>query len=73
MSELMERRWAVVSEHGAEALGLSYDEAKELAGSLNGDKVRGLCIVTDNAARHLTKEDATTNNAPPREIAHSAR
>jgi hypothetical protein len=56
MSELNERLWAVLSERGREAAGLTYEEAAVLvrelraAGGANGGKVSGLCIVTDRAA-----------------------
>lgn len=54
MSELNERLWAVLSERGREAAGLTYEEAavlvREMRGGANGGKVSGLCIVTDRAA-----------------------
>jgi hypothetical protein len=58
MSELNERLWAVLSERGREASGLTYEEAAVLvrelrAGGANGGKVSGLCIITDRAAGHL--------------------
>jgi hypothetical protein len=51
MSELKQQRWAVISERGVEASGLSYEDAVRLRRSLDGEKVYGLCIVTDEAAR----------------------
>jgi hypothetical protein len=53
MSELNERRWAVQSEHGREAAGLTYEEAAVLVGRLRGEDTSGLCIITDEAASHL--------------------
>ena len=59
MSELRERLWAVLSERGREAAGLTYEEAavlvRELRGGTgrNGGKISGLCIVTDRAAKHV--------------------
>ncbi len=58
MSELNERLWAVLSERGREAAGLTYEEAAGLVRELRGDgangrKVSGLCIVTDRAAEHV--------------------
>jgi hypothetical protein len=56
MSELNERLWAVLSERGREAAGLTYEEAAVLVrelrggGGANGGKMSGLCIVTDRAA-----------------------
>jgi topoisomerase IA-like protein len=59
MSTLNERLWAVLSERGREAAGLTYDEAAVLvrelraSGSANGGKISGLCIVTARAAEHV--------------------
>jgi hypothetical protein len=50
MSELNEEHWAVISERGVEASGLSYDDAVILRRELDGEKIYGLCIVTDEAA-----------------------
>ena len=57
MGELDEAQWAVVSERGCEASGLKYREALELMRRLAGEKVSGLAVVTDAAARrfaHIT-------------------
>lgn len=53
MSELKERRWAVLSERGREESGLGYEEAARLVARLRGERVRGLCVVTDAAASRL--------------------
>lgn len=53
MSDLNRRRWAVQSEYGREAAGLTYEEAAALVGRLRADKTSGLCIITDEAASHL--------------------
>jgi len=59
MSELNERLWAVLSERGREAAGLTYEEAAVLVRDLrggdgaNGRKISGLCIVTDRAAERV--------------------
>ena len=59
MSTLNERLWAVLSERGREAAGLTYDEAAVLvrelraAGGANGSKISGLCIVTARAGEHV--------------------
>ncbi|HEY0546450.1 MAG TPA: hypothetical protein VGC91_13820 [Pyrinomonadaceae bacterium] len=50
MSELSEEHWAVISGRGVEASGLSYDAAVILMRELDGEKIYGLCIVTDEAA-----------------------
>ena len=53
MSELGEKMWAVVSERGCEASGLAYREAAQLVGRLRGEKIAGLCVVTEGAAQRL--------------------
>jgi hypothetical protein len=53
MSELSEPRWAVLSERGSEAAGLTYEEAAALARELRGRDISGLCVITDEAASHL--------------------
>jgi hypothetical protein len=58
MSELNERLWAVLSERGREAAGLTYEEAaglvRELRGAgADGRKVSGLCIVTGRAGERV--------------------
>lgn len=60
MSELMNRRWAVISEHGCEASGLTYEEAHALMNHLDADRVHGLCIVTDEAARHFLRDGSVS-------------
>ena len=50
MSELSEQHWAVISQRGVEASGLTYDDAVILRRELEGKKIYGLCIVTDEAA-----------------------
>lgn len=57
MRELRESKWAVVSERGCEASGLNYEEARRLEQRLIRERVHGLCIVTDMAARRM-KEHA---------------
>ena len=51
MSELTEQRWAVLSERGCESLGLTYAQALELMRALHQEKVSGLSVITDAAAR----------------------
>ena len=55
MSELNERRWAVLSERGCEDAGLSYGEASGLVARLRAERVSGLCVITDAAAAHLPR------------------
>jgi hypothetical protein len=66
MSELGERRWAVLSERGSEATGLTYEEAAALVKELRRSEVSGLCVITDEAARHAPsakKENKRTHAA----------
>ena len=67
MGELGEKLWAVVSERGCEASSLAYHEAAQLVSRLRGEKVAGLCIVTDAAARRLTQPPNGTD-APTRRV-----
>jgi hypothetical protein len=55
MGELGEQRWAVISERGCEASGLAYAEAAALMHKLASEKVYGLCVITNNAARNLPR------------------
>ncbi len=57
MSELNERRWAVMSERGCEASELTYDEAQEHVRRLINEKVYGLSIITNEAARYLPRRE----------------
>ena len=69
MSELSQRRWAVQSEYGREAAGLTYEEAAALVGRLRAEKTSGLCIITDEAASHLAPAKKATrdgNSKKPR-------
>ena len=54
-SELDEPQWSVVSFDRHEAGGLTYFEAVETMSRLNADRVSGLCIVTDEAARRMSR------------------
>lgn len=65
MSELDEKAWAVISERGVEASGLSYGAALNLRRTLESERVHGLSIVTDAAARREAHQ-ITLSNAPPR-------
>ena len=55
MSELNERRWAVLSERGCEDAGLSYEDATAMVARLKAERVSGLCVITDAAAAHLPR------------------
>lgn len=61
MSEIMERRWAVISERGSEATDLTFDEAHALLRRLSDEGTHGLCIVTNEAARHFLREGSTAS------------
>lgn len=58
MSELTEKRWAVISERGVEASDLIYDDALKLSRQLGSEKVHGLCIVTNEAAQRDARQSA---------------
>jgi hypothetical protein len=55
MSELTEGRWAVLSERGCEAMGLTYAQAAEMMRALMRERVSGLSVITDMAARRATQ------------------
>jgi hypothetical protein len=54
MGELDEPLWAVVSERGCEASGLTYRAALELLRRLTEQKIQGAAIVTAKAASRFT-------------------
>jgi hypothetical protein len=58
MSELNEPRWSVLSERGCEAARLRYADAARLVAQLTGERVFGLCIITDEAAARLNHKPA---------------
>ena len=73
MSELNERRWAVLSERGCEDAGLSYEEASGLVARLRAERLSGLCVVTDVAAARVPRrakksasKSAPAGNSKPR-------
>lgn len=57
MSELGEPRWALISERGCEAAGLTYEEAARLMRRLVSENVHGTAIVSERAARRLAPEN----------------
>ena len=61
MSELREARWAVVSERGCEATGLEHAAAAQLLRRLAAEKLGGLCIITNDAARRLPAHSGVTS------------
>lgn len=63
MGELNEQRWAVLSERGCEASGLTYRDAAELMRRLAREKVSGICVITNDAARRVS----LTENSPARQ------
>src|SRR5436190_21428476 len=50
-SELDGPRWSVVSFDAHQAGGLSYRQAEALMAELDANRVHGLCIITDDAAK----------------------
>jgi hypothetical protein len=74
MSELNERRWAVLSERGCEEAGLSYAEAAATVARLRAERLSGLCVITDAAAAHVPRaKKAADNSKPKRSRKKSAR
>jgi hypothetical protein len=65
MSELNERRWAVLSERGCEDMGLSYEEAAAAIARLRGERVSGLCVITDAAAAHVPRAQKAVRKPAP--------
>lgn len=53
LSELDERRWAVVSFDAIEGGPLTYDEAVSLMEQLDARRVPGLCLITADAAHRM--------------------
>ena len=53
-SDLGMERWAVISERGREATGLTHEDARRLAHRLAGEGRHGLCIVSNEAAQRLS-------------------
>lgn len=64
MSELSEKRWAVISERGCEASQLLYADAARLVSQLKSEKVAGLCVITDAAAERLGRPPARNGTRP---------
>lgn len=73
MSELTERRWAIISERGSEAIDLTFDEAHALMRSLSDEGRHGLCVVTNEAARHFLREGSTPSHQQQPAATPSAR
>ncbi len=66
MSELQAACWSVISERGREAASLRYAEAARLMRELQGQKVYGTCVVSDEAAHRLNNSTpAAPAIAPP--------
>ena len=65
MSELNERRWAVLSERGCEDAGLSYEEASATVARLKAERISGLCVITDAAAAHLPRAKKAASKSTP--------
>ncbi|MDQ3818760.1 MAG: hypothetical protein M3362_13920 [Acidobacteriota bacterium] len=57
MGELSEKQWAVLSERGCEATGLAYMDAHQLMLDLVRERVSGLCVITDDAARRALRTE----------------
>ena len=64
-SELGMEKWAVVSDRGCEATGLTHEEARRLAHRLAGEGRHGLCIMSGEAASRI-KTQAKSAEVPDR-------
>ena len=53
-SELLSRRWSVISFDTCEASSLTYADAIQQMAELEHQRIAGLCIVTDDAAARLS-------------------
>jgi len=63
MSGLTDNKWAVVSERGREATGLSHEDARRLVHRLAGEGRHGLCIMTDDAASRIDPRVKSPRNS----------
>jgi hypothetical protein len=52
-SELGKEKWAVISDRGCEATGITHEDSRRLVHRLAGEGRHGLCIISDEAARRL--------------------
>ena len=52
-SELGKEKWAVISDRGCEATGLTHEDARRLVHRLAGEGRHGLCIMSDEAASRI--------------------
>lgn len=52
-NELNEPRWSIVSFEKSVASNLTYEQAANKSSELAAQKVPGLCIITDEAARRI--------------------
>jgi hypothetical protein len=57
-SELGMEKWAVISDRGCEATGLTHEDARRLVHRLAGEGRHGLCIISDEAANRLGPVDS---------------
>ncbi len=68
-SEPRAPRWAVISERGVEAAELTLDEAADLRRRLSQERIFGLAIVTNEAARRLLSSETAMPDSTPRRLA----
>ena len=55
-----------MSERGREAGGVTYADASALVRRLTGERVHGLCVVTDEAAERFAAPAASPGGDKPR-------
>jgi hypothetical protein len=64
MSELNEQRWAIISERGVEASGLTYEDALKLIGRLSSERVSSLALVSNEAAERDAQNSGGVSTTP---------
>jgi hypothetical protein len=65
MGELNEKLWAVLSERGCEASGLTYAQAAELMRRLMRERISGLSVITNAAARRVSRTENSRRQRQP--------
>ena len=67
-SELGKEKWAVISDRGCEATGLTHEDARRLVHRLAGEGRHGLCIISDEAASRMTAQISSEAPKLPKNI-----
>ncbi len=67
-SELGAEKWAVISDRGCEATGLTHEDARRLVHRLAGEGRHGLCIVSDESASRMIAQISSEAPKLPKNI-----